>query len=180
MRLAELQIKLDQKGGPSGDGELFEEILSQQDDVLKSFGLPIRRDFEELLWFKSVPTEGELKTREAQLHTAASKFLLSNAKSELQILREAKENQSDPMFILPELKIATHAYTNFIFKEVLLKGNDTPENILHILKLCNTHEILQTLGEIYFGKHKGDPAKIEFLESKGLKYLKEYMRHALI
>ena len=38
--LAKLQIALDKKGGPSEDGNLFEEILTLQDRILSSFGLP--------------------------------------------------------------------------------------------------------------------------------------------
>ncbi len=108
--LAKLQVDLDSQGGPSENGELFEQILEVQAGILKSFGLPGSPDYEKLVWFNSIPTAFELKERVSRLYSAATKYLLSNAKSELQILREAQENQSDPMHVLPELTITTHTY----------------------------------------------------------------------
>ncbi len=57
--IAKLQIDLDKKGGPSEDGQLFEQILALQDEVLKSIGLPATLNNEKLLWFENLPTELE-------------------------------------------------------------------------------------------------------------------------
>jgi hypothetical protein len=173
--LAKLQIDLDKKGGPSEDGELFEKVLSVQDGILKSFGLPISPNYEELVWFKSVPTTNELKERVSRLYSAATRYLLSDAKSDIQILREAQENQSDPFYVLPELKITTHTYTIFVFNKILLKGKDSVENVLHDLRFCNQPEILDALGQIHFGRIDNDHEIDELLEAVGVKYLQQFI-----
>ncbi|MBK6836087.1 MAG: hypothetical protein IPG89_18175 [Bacteroidetes bacterium] len=81
--LAKLQIALNKKGGPSEDGQLFEQILSLQDSILKSFGIPTSPSNEKLIWFSQLPTDYEVSERVKQLHTTATAYLLSNAKSEL-------------------------------------------------------------------------------------------------
>ena len=48
--LSKLQIQLVAKGGPTEDGELFDEIISLQDRILKSLGLPASEEHEKLLW----------------------------------------------------------------------------------------------------------------------------------
>ncbi len=77
--LANLQIVLDKKGGPSEDGQLFEQILAKQDRILKAFGLPISPNNEKLLWFDNLPTNFEIENRIKQLHKTATDYLLSNS-----------------------------------------------------------------------------------------------------
>jgi len=175
--LANLQIILEEKGGPSADGQLFEQILGIQDNILKKFGLPISPDNEELLWFKSVPTDNEVGHRIDQLHSAATKYLLNNAKSDLQILRDAQQTKQDPMYVLPELKISTHNYTIFVYDKILLKQKDSVENILHDLKFANHPDILNALGQIQFGTTEQDPAIVYFLNSIGVKYIEQFLIH---
>lgn len=175
--LAKLQINLDEQGGPTESGPLFEQILEVQDGILKQLGLPSSPDYTNLIYFKSIPTATELKERISQLHSAATNYLLSDAKSELQDLREAQENQSDPMHVLPELKISTHTYTIFVFNKILLKRKDSVENILHDLKFCNQPEILNALGQIQFDTTEHDHELIEYLESTGVKYLPQFLIH---
>ncbi len=173
--LAKLQIDLDKEGGPSENGQLFEQILKVQEGILQQFGLPTNPDYSKLICFKSIPTSTELKERIIQLHSAATNYLLSDAKSELQDLRDAQENQSDPMHVLPELKISTHTYTIFVFNKILLKRKDSVENILHDLKFCNQPQILNALGQIQFGTTDHDPEVVEFLETAGVKYLQQFI-----
>ena len=101
--LTKLQINLEKKGGPSEDGELFEEILSIQKEILKSYGLRSSSENENLLWFESLPTDFELQSRIKQLYKTATEYLLSNPKSDLQILRDAQEKELDAFNVLPEL-----------------------------------------------------------------------------
>lgn len=173
--LAKLQINLDEQGGPSESGPLFEQILEIQDGILKQLGLPNSPDYNELIYFKTTPTATEIKERIIQLHSAATNYLLSDAKSELQDLRDAQENQSNPMDVLPELKITTHAYTIFVFNKILLKRKDSVENVLHDLRFCNQPEILNALGQIQPGTTDHDPEIVEFLENAGVKYLQQFI-----
>ena len=141
IQLTKLQISLEKKGGPSEDGELFDEILSIQGEILKSFGLPTSSENEKLLWFSRLPTGLEVENRIKLLHNTATEYLLSNARPDLQVLRDAQELEQDPYIVLPELKICTHIYTLFVYNKMLLKKKDTVENILHELKFVNHPEV---------------------------------------
>src|SRR5688572_10320105 len=139
--LAKLQLLLKLKGGFTQDGQLFEHILKLQDGILKSFGLPIKPEFEKLVWFDTIPTTQELAKRIENLHKAANEYLLTNPKPELQFLTEAQQQNQDPLVVLPELKIATHQYTLFVYNKILLQKQDTVENVLQELKLVNSPSI---------------------------------------
>lgn len=176
--LANLQISLDKQGGPTWNGELYEQILEIQDAILKSFGLPFSLNYEKLIRFQtSPPTATELEDRLSRLHSAATRYLLSNVKSDLQILHEAQENQGGPMYVLPELKIKIHAYTIFVFNKILLKRKDSVENVLSDLRFCNQSEILNALGQIHFGTTDHPNETVEFLENAGVKYLEQFIIH---
>jgi hypothetical protein len=176
-RLAKLQIHSNKQGGPSENGQLFEQILEIQDRILKSFGLPCSPDHAKLLRFNSDPTELELKKKINQLCDAATNYLLRNAKSDFEVLLEAQENQRDPMYVLPELKIETHVYTIFVINKILLTGKDSIGNILQDLRFCNQPEILNALGKIYFGTTGHDHELIGFLENIGVRYLQQFIMH---
>jgi len=176
--LAKLQIALNKKGGPSEDGKLFEQILSLQDGILKNFGLPTSPDNEKLIWFSQLPTDVEVSERAKQLHKTATTYLLSNAKPELQTLREAQEQQQDPMYVLPELQITTHTYTLFVYDKIFLKGKDKLENILHELKfVSNFPDILDAIGRIEQGTLDNEHEVAEFLEKIGVRYLQQFYIH---
>ncbi len=175
--LARLQIALDNKGGPSEDGQLFEQILELHDSILKSFGLPVSPDNEKLLWFKTIPTDIEVNERIKLLHQTATKYLLSNAKPELQMLRDALELKQNAFVILPELKISTHTYTIFVYEKIFLKRKDTPENILHELKFVNHPDILDALGRLGIGTLENEPAVVSILKAVGVKYIDQFIMH---
>ena len=175
IELAKLQIELAQKGGATKDGELYERTVEIQEDILNSFGLPTSSENEELVWFNTPPTDTEVDERINLLHKSAATYLLSNVKSELQTLRDAQEFNQDPFTVLPELKIANHVYTLFVFNEILLKRKDTLENILHELKLTTQYDILNTLGGLALGTLKDRSTIIDNLKAVGAKYIDQYV-----
>ena len=175
--LAKLQIALDKKGGPSEDGQLFEEILSLQDGILRSFGLPPTEENEKLLWFNgNVPTHLEVAERVKQLHKAAQEYLLSPAKPETQILKDAQENKASAFSTLPELGITTHSYTIFVYEKILLAKRDNVENVLAELKRANQPRMLTILGHLSEGNMEKPHEVIEVLKSLGLKYLDDFVK----
>ncbi|MBS0645335.1 MAG: hypothetical protein JSR97_01920, partial [Verrucomicrobia bacterium] len=150
--LAKLQIALDKKGGPSEDGQLFEEILTLQDGILSSFGLPLTAENTKLLWFNgSVPTQLELTERVKKLNKTAQKYLLSPAKPEAQILKDAQENKASAFSTLPELGITTHSYTIFVYEKILLVKRDKIENVLDEMSIANQPRMLHILGNLEEG-----------------------------
>ena len=176
--LATLQIILTKKGGPSSDGDLFEQILDIQDTILSKFGLPASPDNEALLFFNSDPSDDEINVRIEQLNEEATKYLSSKTKTDLQILRGAQLTKQDPMYVLPELKIRTHSYTLFVYNNILLKEKDSPENVLLELKMINDYPyILGLLGRMEQGILDNESDVIEFLEKIGVRYIQQFKLH---
>lgn len=173
--LAKLHIALDKQGGPSENGQLFEVILTFQDGILKSFGLPSTTENVKLVWFSHFPTEYELEERVELLHKKAKEYLTANSKTELQSLTEAKEQNNDPFDVLPELKITPHSYTIFVYHQILLRNRDTVENVLHALKLANRSGLLSAIGNLEFGNYKNTSEVIRTLKAEGVKYLDEFL-----
>lgn len=175
--LAKLQIALDKKGGPSEDGELFEEILTLQDGILSSFGLPSTTDNLKLVWFNgSVPTPLELVERVKQLNKTAKEYLLRPAKPETQILKDAQENKASAFSTLPELGITTHSYTIFVYEKILLTKRDKIENVLEELRRANQPRMLHILGNLSEGNMEKPDEVIEVLKHLGLKYIDDFVK----
>jgi len=179
IRLADLRINLDKKGGPQEDTELFEEILELQDGILMSFGLSLNPDNEKLLELDKLPIDFELDEIINQLKTNATDYLLSDAKTELQILRDARELNQDASYLLPELKIRTHTYTIFLYEKVFLKDKERVEDILQELRLVeNTPEVLNALGALDNSEDKRSAESqelIKFITDSGVKYLRKFI-----
>ena len=173
--LAKLQIALDMEGGPSGNGQLFEQLLDLQNGILKSFGLPETKENESLLSFTALPSDIELDERIKQLHETATEYLLSDAKPELEILREAQETEKSAFSVLPELKVSTHVYTIFVYEHILLKRKDSVENILQELKFSDRPQILEALGHISLRNLDNQTQVVAALKSMGLKYVDEFL-----
>jgi hypothetical protein len=174
--LAELNIKLDKRGGPEKSGKLFEIILQKEDELLEKLGLPSTPYYQGLLQFDSIPWDKEIDDLIELLYHEVEKRKKDTPSSELELLIEAKGTNRDPMFILPQLGIATHVYPLFVYNNILMYGQDSPENILAELKLVNNNELLDILGRMSVSTEWTENAeeKITSLEKRGLKYIRQY------
>ncbi len=174
-KLAKLQIDLEKKGGPSEDGQLFEQISAVHAEILKSLGLSTSSNNKKLLWFCSLPTDSELQEIIKKLHQSATDYLLSPALTEIHLLKNAQETGEDAFNILPELKIETHVYTIFVYEKILLKKKDTVENVLKELRLSNIHENLDLLGRFARGFDENEPDLEQQLIEKGIRYTQQFL-----
>jgi hypothetical protein len=174
--LAELDVELAKKGGATKSGKLFEKILQKEDELLEKLGLPSTPYYQGLLQFDSIPWDKEIDDLIEILYHEVEQRKKSTSNSELELLIEAKEINRDPMFILPQLGIATHVYPLFVYNNILMYGQDTPENILSELKLVNNNELLDILGRMSVSTEWIENAeeKITSLEKRGLKYIRQY------
>jgi hypothetical protein len=173
--LAKLQIDLEKKGGPSEDGQMFEQIIATHAEILKGFGLPTSSNNKKLLWFGSLPTDIEVEEIIRKLCQAATDYLLSPAMSELKLLKNALETGEDAFNILPELKIETHVYPIFVYEKIFLKQKDTVENVLKELKLSNSDENLDLLGRFASGSEENPPDLEKQLIEKGIRYTQQFI-----
>jgi len=175
--LANLDVELAKKGGPEKSGKLFERILQKEDELLEKIGLPCTPYYQGLLQFDSIPWDKEINNLIELLYHEVEQRKKSAPKSELELLIEAKETNRDPMFILPQIGIATHVYPLFVYNNILMYGQDSPENILSELKLVNNSELLDILGKMSGSTEwiENVEEQITSLEKRGLKYIRQYV-----
>ncbi|HMG66473.1 MAG TPA: hypothetical protein VK588_02270 [Chitinophagaceae bacterium] len=197
IKLAQLQDALRKKGGPSEDGNLFEEMMDFEAEILKHFGLPLNPHYLEIIQFENLPNENEIEYRIEQLKNAATAYLTRNAKPDVQILRDALGEWQDPFTILAELKVTPHVYSIFVYNRILLKRIDTVENVLQELRFVNNEpDILDATGRLrqdyrpetphydavdiltrFGGEEKYLPPEevIDFLRKKGVRYIDQFV-----
>lgn len=171
--LGKMQLELEQGGGPANNGDLFEECIYAEEDILRKFGLPSTRQHSDLLCLNRIPSEKDLLKLIEKLHAAAKKYLGSPTKTNAQVLKEALERKRDPDDVLLELGFPTHLYTIFIYEEILMKGKDDVESVISALNVAKNSEILNSLGILAFAKKYGahEFRLIISLAEKGIKYL---------
>lgn len=177
LAIAHLCVALEKAGGPEKDGNLFENLIDFEKDILKQFGLPLNPYYLNLVLFDTIPDKIEIKKRIDQLHKEAAEYLTASAKSDLQILQEAQATNGDPFSVLPELKITPHVYTIFLINKMLIEKQEKPEAILKALKIATSErEILDALGK--YVDSENDDEKYElftFAIDKNVPYLKEFV-----
>lgn len=174
--ISNLQLALNKAGGPTKNGELFEEILQIQESVLSKFGLPTNHPAcESYLYFETPPTDTEISNRIKLLHELAVDYLSSEPLSDIKILQIARQDYRNALNVLAELSLPTHSYTVFVYEDILLEDKDTIENVLHELRFVSKLGVLQTLGELEQGAIKNETEIIKLLEINGLKYIQQFV-----
>ncbi|GAB6394975.1 MAG: hypothetical protein MdMp024_1287 [Bacteroidales bacterium] len=177
--LAILDVELTKKGGPTIDGHLFDEILGREADILESFGLPRDNTHLKLIRFEEIPDEKELRQRIGKLEQLAAEYLSAPVKSPIEILKEAQKARSDAFAVLPELKIITHTYTIFVYEDILLTNQDTPENVWEELELVQKTDGLLTLLGIFGHMVENEDVSQRMyppkLKQYNLKYLSQFV-----
>ena len=174
--IATMDVDLKKKGGPSRSARLFDKLLFKQKEVLEHYKLPDNPFYMGLLHFEAIPWDNEIEELIKILETESEHQRKKIKKSSLDLLKEAKSSNRDPMFILPELGIQTHVYTLFVYNEILMFSQDKPENILEELNFVNNDDLLNTLGKMVFSSDWTENAEnhIVSLENRGLKYIRRF------
>jgi len=174
--IAEMEVSLKKKGGPSRASRLFDKLIFKQKEVLEHYKLPDSPFYQGLLHFQVTPWDNEIEELIMILENESVSQRKKNKKPPLDLLKEAKTSNRDPMFVLPELGIQTHGYTLFVYNEILMFAQDEPENILEELNFVNNDDLLNTLGKMMFSAEWTENAEshIAALEVRGLKYIRRF------
>ncbi|MFN5628202.1 MAG: hypothetical protein ACK48W_02845 [Bacteroidota bacterium] len=173
--LSEKSLLLKKLGGPENNSELFEEIFSIEDDILKSFGLPENSKFAQILKRNNIPSNHELEEMIFILENIASEYLLAPTETSISVLTKAKDLKLDPFGVLPELKIITHIYSIFVYEEILLKERDTSENVLKELELFNTDDSILFVNKLIESFRIAGEQNFEKQNISELKYINQFI-----
>lgn len=173
--LSKMNQQLEEAGGPEAKGDLFEEYLAARVDILEKFGLPETEEFLFILASGGVLTDAEAEEVVQELHQAATSYLLSPVRREVQVLEDAKAEQSNPFNVLPEIGVITHTYTIFVYDAILLKEQRPAQEVWDCLKITQQPEVIETLGNLYAAEAEEVEKPLGFLRSSGLNYLDEFI-----
>lgn len=188
MRNIELKIKdyyqlakdIHRQGGPEKAGNLFEQAVTLEDEILSHFGLPASQRFisilQTLINRKKLDKLALQKVLE-KLQKAAQQYLLSTPLSDEKLLEKAKAEKSNPFDILPEIGVLTHDYTIYVYNNFFLSGKANAKTILEEFARLKVHQCLE---EIYLLSQAVSYRKHELygkLKAHGLRFLDAYLRN---
>lgn len=116
-----LNKELEKKGGrhaiPSNIEleELYERLLSIEDEIMKSFGFPKLMKYREIIFNLNSKKDFEIIGK--LLKNAAEYYLTSSPEIEIELLEDAKMNDLKTYDVLPEIGIDDNLYAMFLFEE---------------------------------------------------------------
>ena len=178
--IAEMEVSLKKKGGPARAGKLFDKLIFKQREVLEHYYLPDTPFYQGLLEFEAIPWDNEIDDFLLILEKESISQRYKSTKSPVELLKEAKSSNRDPMFILPELGIRTHVYTEFVYKKIFLQDQDNAESILEeLIFVNNDDDLLNNLGKMSVSDTewlKNVESYITDMETRGLKYIRHYVK----
>jgi len=177
LQLAKIDLEIDLNGGPAENSDLFEKSYILRSELLKHMGLPNSPKYAKLLCVESLPLEKELDNITHKLKKAATHYLLSPVKTNVEILLEAYRLRRKAVDVLPELGFKTHIYNIFLYDNCFLILKINPRTILDALQLADESEVLNLLGTMTCKEHYGEEemAIYQGLKNRGIKFLEYYL-----
>lgn len=129
--------QLKDNGGPEENVDLFEEVVHLEEEIMAAYGLPPSHQHLHILWELTNAeafTDEVVQETQQQLQEAATQHLMAPVKTNLEVLQEAQAEKHSAFNVLPEIGQPTHDYPLFLYEELLLKGKNTPQEILQELE----------------------------------------------
>ena len=162
-KLIRSKAKLEKKGGPEKAGELFEEVIGLQDDLLELYDLSSTTENLDLVNSLIGTTAPESAI------TTLTQLLLLKArgeerKSPFEVLYEGILGDDHPHDVLAKMGLVYHDYYEYLF----LFGREHPELALDLFnEMCRAEKYLS---EVYLLKDT-----FAKLENRNLQYLRGYL-----
>lgn len=162
--------------------ELFErwsaatdKLNEHQSKILQEFGLPNRFPYTQFLnRLIDIPNrERAFKELLVVLNNLGKAYSNQESRHDLQILRDAKQNLTEAVKVLPSLGIINSSYAEFIYQKIFLNGREDEKACLIMLKAANSYENLEDL--LYF--HQRIRTILKEIDILEIPYLTEFLRH---
>ena len=159
-------------------------IYELEGEILKTYGLPASFYFSTLLQKNAVNEDDSSVTVEYYmefLSIIAAEYLSTPAKTNREILEEAKQNKLSCDNVLMYMDIITHTYCVYVYEQLYMRNVITIEEALYALEYYkrNEDDINPTL--LYSDDFD---VKINFdkffeLRNNGAPYIEEYLKHEI-
>jgi hypothetical protein len=156
-----LSAKLARVGGPESDGELFEEVIGLEREVLELFGLPDTEDHAALLQNTVVESDGSIEMLVFLLDAMAGEE--ANLAPLEQLYLGVIQGDS-PGNVLPRMGLIHHTYFEFLYDLV------SQEPSLLVEAYNEMQRAQPFLNDIGIVQHK-----VEELEQKNVRFLKYFL-----
>lgn len=165
-----LYRELDAVGGPGNNGELFETIISMEEDILGALDLPPAQMYRKILWGASVEDvlSGLDEARDEYEHRPIRDTALFLADAALKQIDE-------PENILPMAGFSHHTYQIFLYREKLLRAFNPAEIDDIICEMARAEERLSDIGLLEFEGIKAHRDLYHALREEGLDSLDEFL-----
>lgn len=161
-QLRGLYRKLDKKGGPEADGELFEEIAGLEEETLALSGLPPTASNTAMLnkLREYDATSTAVGYVQSLLHIAKAEAAREN-RAPLELLARGIANRESPYDVLPQMGLITHEYTLYLYD--LLLGQ--PTAIVEIYnEMMRPRELLEPISLLKQSYEELKGMNVRFLE----------------
>jgi len=166
----QLSRKLDNIGGPTKNGELFETVIGLEEDILKAVDLPPAQMYRKILWGENV------EAVMSRLDEARNDYERDGLHDPTLVLVNAIINKIDePENVLPLAGLSTHMYQEFLFRHKLLEANTPAEADDIIEEMRNAEEHLNDLGLLGLGGIRKYPELYRKLRDFGMHNLDEFL-----
>lgn len=150
-----------------------EKLNKHQAAVLAVFGLPDQYPYSHYLTriIHHERPESAFENLMVDLHKLGKEYAELEPKSNLQILREAKQNYPEASEVLPSIGVINSSYARFIYDKVFLTGREDEKTSLILLKDANSYKKLENL--LSFHQHV---RKISKEVDRKIPYLMEFLK----
>lgn len=124
----------------------LQQVAELEDEILSSYGLPsttfYSEIFQELGWRDSV-SEEELVAFEKHIRKHAESFLLSEPKSDEELMQYGLEHLSVAQNVLPLMGLRCSAYQCFVYEVMWLRRETPVEELLEELQASDKTEVVE-------------------------------------
>ena len=140
-----------ERGGPVGDGDLFEEVLHLENTVLGRYGLPHSTTYRELLRKVYAPDTDNAQVMAIlrELENYGELYAREQAIPPVERLARAASAHTDYFEILPRLGITPHTYTVWVYQLLCQERIEADEALLAMNKAEPHLEILGKIQTYY-------------------------------
>lgn len=151
-----------------------EKLNKHQAAILAEFGLPDQYPYSHYLTrliHHSKP-ESAFEKLMVDLYKLGKEYAEQEPKSNLQILRKAKQTFPEANEVLPSIGVINSSYAEFIYDKVFLTGREDEKICLSMLKDANSYKELEDL--LFFHQHAR--TQIKKIASLKIPYLREFLQ----
>lgn len=150
----------------------WEERDEMENKILGAFALPVTQNIYTMM-YKAATGKGTVEDKAEELsgmlQQEAEAFFTAPARTDINVLKEAKENKENDQNVLPLMGFSWGDYNSFLYHDVYMKGLCDEKQLLSALQQAKPYKLPFFIKDINSKK-----ALADLQEKTGLPWLTEY------